>query len=355
MKRRREQIKKNYRDIEESANKLLHDIEALDAKATSTTNMNQPERPKLGPPWEGRHAILAIFVYTILLLVVAGAGIAIANHKGWFYYLLTPLYLVISICFLLIYVKSIRHLFKYRDRHQIWLGGIIILMAIFLAGYGLPRALRDGDINALTYYTLYPTVSILLVLPVLVKTKLPAIRIFEGGLSWGDLTKRITRSDKIVIIVFVSTSILTSLSTALTINDEAKLYTSDRAYLNVCTNNLNDHDWWLSIEESIDGAQLEASIKDDSFELKESTLIANINICISSKLRGTDSWDSDIAKKMFITGVVREMESRVDCRSLSKAMERNNITLTLNMFYDDEVLFSKDITPSELESYLDNL
>jgi hypothetical protein len=229
-------------------------------------------------------------------------------------------------------------------------------MAIFLAGYGLPIALRDGDINALTYYTLYPTVSILLVLPVLVKTKLPAIRIFEGGLSWGDLKKRITRSDKIVIIVFVSTSILTSLSTALTINDEAKLYTSDRAYLNVCTNNLNDHDWWLSsIEESIDGAQLEASIMDDSFELKESTLIANINISYISKLRGTDSRDSDIAKKMFITGVVREMDSRVDCRSLSKAMERNNITLTLNMFYEDEVLFSKDITPSELESYLDYL
>ncbi len=353
MKRRREQIKKNCRDIEESANKLLHDIEALDAKATPTTNMNQPERPKLGPPLEGRYAILAIFVYTILLLPAAGVGIAFGDGKGWFNHLLTPLYLVISICFLLIYVKSIRHLFKYRDRLQIWFWGSIILLAIFIAGFGLPIALRDGDINALTYYTLYPTVSILLVLPVLVKTKLPAIRIFEGGLSWGDLKKRITRSDKIVIIVFVSTSILTSLPTALTINDEAKLYTSDRAYLNVCTNNLNDHDFGFRIEESIDGAHLEASISDDSFELKESTLIANIDIFYISKHHGIGSRYSDIAKKMFITGVVREMESRVDCRSLSKAMERNNITLTLNMFYDDEVLFSKDITPSELESYLD--
>ena len=354
MKRRREQIKKNCRDIEESAKKLLHDIEALDAKATPTTNMNQPERPKLGPRMEGRHAILAIFVYTIFLLPAAGVGIAFGDGKGWFNHLLTPLYLVISICFLLIYVKSIRHLFKYRDRLQIWFWGSVILMAIFIAGFGLPIALRDGDINALTYYTLYPTVSILLVLPVLVKTKLPAIRIFNGGLSWGDLKKRITRSDKIVIIVFVSTSILISLPTALTINDEAKLYTSDRAYLNVCIYNL-DYDYGFRIEESIDGAQIEASIMDDSFELKESTLIANINIFHISKLRGTDSRDSDIAKKMFITGVVREMESRVDCRSLCKAMERNNITLTLNMFYDDEVLFSKDITPSELESYLDNL
>ncbi len=308
------------------------ELQQYNNEDTLLTQNTQQEAQSAPAKPERLGAWLSCFIwgYCLLSIIIFLSGyLTTTSSNGWFE-CKTTIFTTLFVCALIAAnIRAIIAVRKRRDNAVPLSIGIICINLLTLAA----SVMADKDLMGFSIAVALINLPFLLAFIFTRKAK----RLFP--------TRRFFLVDKILIIVAVLSFIGETALLNIYKDDQASLFTSDRAYLNSFVNQANE------AAEDRD-AELPNGIElDCEFRLGERALIIDADYSIDSEIPQTVT---NIEKRFFAKEFMSAMLESDNGRYVCKILIRNDYSIILNNNINDGALkFSMEITPSELESYLD--